>query len=113
MKLKDLQQLIKFHCEHGCEEHNVVIELNQTSIGGVATTDIDQIYAGIDWDMGKIIITTKTPIIAKMKDRDIPVKIKKDPVFNKKYICSTCGFFISKDDNYCRHCGQKLGELNG
>lgn len=108
MKLNELKETIDLYCQKGEGDSNVVIELDQISIGGIASVKVKQIYAGIDWDRGKIIIIAEKPIIEKSKDRDNPVPIKHDPVFPKRFVCTACGGYIHKNDNYCCNCGQKL-----
>jgi hypothetical protein len=108
MTLNELKKIIDAYCQHGRGDSTVVVELDQVSIGPTAVTKITDIYEGLDWDMGKIIITSETPIIKKYKDRDIPVKIKHDLSISSKVICPICNEYVSKSDNYCKHCGQAL-----
>lgn len=108
MKFKQFKNLIDRIYKEKSHDFDVIIALDEISVGGIASTNVDQIYQGIDWDMNKIIITPENPIIKKYKDRDIPIEIKKDPVFPKRFICTACGYYVCKDDNYCKHCGQAL-----
>lgn len=110
MKLKELKQSIDFYISRNQnnEEKEVVVSLDQVSVGFSASSQVEQFYEGIDWDNGKFFISTKDTLIMKDKDRDIPVEIKKDPVFPKRFICTACGYYVCKGDNYCRTCGNKL-----
>ena len=110
MKLKELKQSIDFYISRNQnnEEKEVVVSLDQVSVGFSASSQVEQFHEGIDWDSGKFFISTKDKLIMKNKDRDIPVEIKKDPTFNNKYVCSACGYYVCKGDNYCRTCGNKL-----
>ena len=110
MKLKELKQSIDFYISRNQnnEEKEVVVSLDQVSVGFSASSQVEQFHEGIDWDSGKFFIGTKDKLIMKNKDRDIPVEIKKDPTFNNKYVCSACGYYVCKGDNYCRTCGNKL-----
>lgn len=112
MTLNELKKSVDAYCERGRGDWKVVVELSQISIGGIASTEIAQIYEGFDWDFGKVIINTSDSIIMKTKDRDNPVEIKKDPVFSKRYLCSACGYYVRKDDKFCSSCGQKLKGYN-
>lgn len=109
MKLKDMQKIINHYCNDlNKGDCDVVIKLDEPSIGFIACEYVDEIYSGMDWDMGRILITAKKELIHKTKDRDNPVPIKHDPVFPKRFVCTACGGYIHKNDNYCCSCGQKL-----
>ena len=110
MKLNELKKLIDFYVGRNKDNQDkeVVIELDQVSVGFSASSQVKQFYEGIDWDSGKFFISTKDKLIMKNKDRDIPVEIKKDPMFKNRYVCTACGYYVCKDDNYCRTCGNKL-----
>lgn len=110
MKLKELKQLIDFYVSRNKDNQDkeVVVELDQVSVGFSASSQVVQFYEGIDWDSGKFFISTKNKLIMKNKDRDIPIEIKQDPVFPKRFVCTACGCYVCKDDNYCRTCGNKL-----
>jgi hypothetical protein len=108
MKFKQFKELIDRIYKEKLNDFDVIIALDEISIGGIASTNVDQIYQGIDWDMNKIIITSEKPIIKKDNSRDIPVKIKHDLSISSKVICPICNEYVSKSDNYCKHCGQAL-----
>lgn len=109
MKLKDIQLLLKRYENDFTKMNNdIVIGLDEPSIGYSAHEHIDEISSGIDWDNGMFIIYPSKKLIHKEKNRDVPVFLAKDPCFPRRFICSACGGFVSKDDNYCRSCGQKL-----
>lgn len=108
MKFKQFKELIDRIYKEKLNDFDVIIALDEISIGEIASTNVDQIYQGIDWDMNKIIITSENPVIKKFKDRDIPVKIKHDLSKSSKVICPICNEYVSKSDNYCKHCGQAL-----
>lgn len=110
MKLNELKKLIDFYVNRNKDnaEKDVVVQLDQASIGFTASSNITQFSEGIDWDSGKFFIGTKDKLIMKNKDRDIPVEIKKDPMFKNRFVCTACGYYVCKDDNYCRTCGNKL-----
>lgn len=110
MKLKELKQSIDFYVSRNKDNQDkeVVVELDQVSVGFSASSQVVQFYEGIDWDSGKFFIGTKDKLIMKNKDRDIPIKIKQDPVFPKRFVCTACGCYVNKQDNYCSSCGQKL-----
>lgn len=110
MKLKELKQSIDFYISRNQnnEEKEVVVSLDQVSVGFSEFSQVVQFHEGIDWDSGKFFISTKNKLIMKNKDRDVPVEIKQDPVFPKRFVCTACGCYVCKDDNYCRTCGNKL-----
>ena len=111
MTLNELKKIVDLYVSHNHGEDKVVIDLDQVSIGGGAYSEIEQIYEGIDWQKGTIRLAPKKSLIEKTKDRDIPIPIKKCPTFAKSYMCNACGGFVCKKDNYCKNCGQKLGEI--
>lgn len=53
---------------------------------------------------------TKKQMIAMKKQKPLPVFFEKDisSYFVEYPYCSVCGGYVEDDDNYCRHCGQKL-----
>lgn len=110
MKLNELKKLIDFYINRNKDnaEKDVVVELDQVSIGFSASSQVKQFYEGIDWDSGNFFISTKDKLIMKNKDRDVPIEIKKDPMFKNRYVCTACGNYVNKNDNYCRTCGNKL-----
>lgn len=70
------------------EPERVVIQVEEPSIGGTPCVDIEAIYAGFDWDHGKILIVPKEPLVRKKEystvERDFVVRAIER---GYKYIC--------------------------
>lgn len=80
MKLKDLKftidQMIKMHPRSVDDE--VVINLNNISIGPRASTGINDVYKGSDWEHGKVIIAPSTPLVKyrRVSSDDVRLRAK-------------------------------------
>lgn len=107
MTIKELKEFIN-RLDEKKDAYNVVISLSQVSVGIEAYTDIKMIYEGMDWEAGQIRIEPSKPIIEKHLNRDICKSKRKDPVFPKRFVCPACGYYVCKDDKYCRSCGQNI-----
>ena len=117
MNVSELIDELEFYTDHGYSDNKVVIQLKEPSVGGVACTGIRQLYAGMDWDKGKIIIQTDDPVIYYKKDRDIPksaVKIvyTRYPQTRPVIHCPVCGDKLRKNDRFCSRCGQAVSMEN-
>lgn len=107
--IKILSSYVNYDKEMG--EKLLLVTTSDRSIGGRASVGIKGIYQGFDWEQGQIRIETDEQIIKKYNNRDV----EKDKwyfterITNKKYsVCSVCHHRVGKNDNYCKHCGQKL-----
>ena len=108
MKLKELKTLVDELINQNYGNREVVIDLNQPTIGTKAFSNIKSIYPGFDWEFDQIRISPNKSLIEKEKDRDKCLPKKRDLIFTKKYICKACGNFVYKDDHYCHSCGQNI-----
>jgi hypothetical protein len=61
MKKRDLLQLIA----HMSDEDEVVVTLKQSGVGGTPCTPVSTVGDGFDWDNGKILLTTETPVVTQ------------------------------------------------
>ena len=52
------------HPVNGKREYEVVIRLDQPSIGYCAAARIEQVNHGIDWDMDRILLEPDKPLVA-------------------------------------------------
>lgn len=110
--IKILSSYVNYDKEMG--KRLLLVTTADKSIGGRASVQIKGIYQGFDWEQGQIRIETDEQIIKKYNDRDA----EKDKwyfterITNKKYsVCSACHYRVGKNDNYCKHCGQKLSDV--
>ena len=68
MNLKELKDRVDFLIKayHGAEDYEVVITLNNSSVGGRAKTGIRGVYSGIDWEMHQIRIEPEDKIVREI-----------------------------------------------
>jgi len=67
MILGELKERIDFYLRNHPEriDHEVVIKLNESNFGPIASTQVESISPGIDWDKDTFIIFTKDEIVKK------------------------------------------------
>ena len=116
MKLKELYEISKSLVEQGKAEDDVLITLSESSVGARASTPINCMYAGFDWENGQIRIEPKNKLINKLKDRDkqLDTKIMEYDNLGRKHIirkCPICENHLKKDDKYCSRCGQAIKHI--
>ena len=96
-------------------DRELVIQLSAPSIGCCASVGVKEIYPGIDWDQGRVLIVPEQKIVAYAKDRD---SIMHPYIQDYKYPsgrhtllidCRRCGATgLKKDMKYCPMCGQRI-----
>ena len=105
MTLKELKDILSSYIDYH-SENDVVILLNEKSIGPHACSGIDVVFPRFDWDDGKILICPTNPLCRESRTRDV----EKDRVLWHGVIhCPHCEHKVNKKDKYCSNCGQKLG----
>lgn len=118
MTLTELKKIVDSYCEDeyvNPDEVNVIITLEEMSIGPRAGTGIENIFLGFDWESNQLRIQPKEKLVRYKKQRDIPKRI----IYYKAqgtYCCTTCQHPMkkteAKNNKYCPYCGQKLsGEI--
>lgn len=108
MTCEELNRYLLEMCMVGHENDEVMILLNEKSIGANAASGIESACAGFDWDAGRILLTPSRRLVSDMMSRDLPkVKILWHGVIH----CPTCERKVSKKAQYCESCGQKLADL--
>jgi len=115
LNLAELKQNIDFEIENlnsnnkNSKDVIVLITLNESCMGARASSGIKYIGMGFDWESGQLRIEPVKNLVSKGNSLiDIKEAITMTFDGKKYYICSKCGNKISKNDNYCRHCSQKL-----
>jgi len=114
MNLKELKSTIDFTIENlndyqNPEEINVLITLEESSIGARASSGIKYVGMGFDWERGQFRIEPSKPLVKKGNALDDIKGITQFEFGGQKYWgCPRCLQKIKKDDCYCRYCGQKL-----
>lgn len=117
MKLLELKERLEQQIMRDRRDFKVVIKTSNKSIGSSSSVDIEDVYARFDWDNGTLFIKPEKDLVLKDLNRDVALEIIN---FNKElshlaegmtkitYLCRNCESKVSKNDNYCRNCGQKL-----
>lgn len=67
MKLKELIDVLNNYDSHTAQYRDleVVVAIHSPSVGPSASVDVTGCHVGIDWDNGKLFLTTKDPIVKK------------------------------------------------
>lgn len=110
MKLNELKELVDTYVNDGLENRNIVIDLNEHSIGGRVSTGLVNIYPGFDWESGQIRVQTADKIcrLGNSKNNSMKMQIFAHISSRKYYGCPSCGEFVRKTDRWCSHCGQRI-----
>ena len=116
MNLKELKDNVDFTINNlnnykKPEDISVLITLSETSVGARASSGIKYVGMGFDWEYGQFRIHPEKALVRQGKAlNDIKPVYEHTPLNGgrKSYICNTCGRIVSKDDRYCKHCGQRL-----
>jgi hypothetical protein len=96
------------------EDINVVLEIDEPSVGAGACVNVTYISRGIDWESGRVNVCVSEKIVRKGHSKEdviAPWEHEYDYGNGKKTTirdCRMCGGLIKKDDRYCIHCGQRL-----
>lgn len=110
MKLNELKELVDTYVNNGYGDREVVVDLDEPSIGCGASTSINDIYPGIDWESFQIRIQTEDKICRLGKSKEDPMKMRvyAHITSRKHYECPVCEVFVKKTDHWCSHCGQRI-----
>lgn len=112
MTLTELKKIVDSYYEDDYinpDEINVIITLEEMSIGPRAGTGIENIFLGFDWEHNQLRIQPKEKLVRYNKQRDVP----KDILYYKLqdlHYCPTCQHPLKKtevrNNKYCPFCGQ-------
>jgi hypothetical protein len=111
MELKRLKQLIDktIEVDEDNKYLNVVITLSEPSVGGRMMTNVSHANAGFDWERGQFRIEPEEKIVRFGKSKeDVNTPIEKNYYGKVYFSCKVCNVKVSKNDRYCKRCGQKL-----
>ena len=78
MTLAELKKIVDSYCENkyvNPDEVNVIITLEEMSIGPRAGTGVENIFMGFDWEHNQLRIQPKEKLVRYNKQRDIPKRI--------------------------------------
>lgn len=113
MNIGELTEKLSALVKDGHKEENVVITVEEPSVGARACVGIQSALLGFDWETGQLRIEPQEPLVTYGKDRDIPVKAKimtmdMGRVTRSARKCPSCGFRVYKEHRYCPMCGQRI-----
>jgi len=114
MNLLELKQNIEFTIKHlnewdKVEDIFVLITLSESSIGSRASEKIKYVGMGMDWEHGQFRLEPEKPLVHKGNSKqDVKLVVCRQYDGRNYYFCPRCETKISKNDMFCRDCGQKL-----
>lgn len=114
MNLLELQQNIEFTIKYlnkwdEAKDIAVLITLSESSIGARASEKVKYAGVGIDWEHGQFRIEPEKPLVHKGNSlQDVKNVVCRPYDGRNYYFCPRCENKISKNDKFCRECGQKL-----
>lgn len=87
----------------------VLITLAESSVGSRAFARVNHVGMGFDWESGQLRIESEVPIVRQGNTFNDVKKINCEQFQGRNYyFCPRCESKISKDDKFCRYCGQRL-----
>lgn len=117
MNLTELKSKVDVCCSHcNPNEVEVLITLNQPSMGPRASAGVESVCLGFDWERNQLRIEPKGKLERSGLGRDVnrPKLLYTgtgSEVLNG-YWCPRCQQKVDKHDKYCKHCGQRVeGEI--
>ena len=114
MNLLELKQNIEFTIKHlnewdKAEDISVLITLSESSMGSRASEKVKYVGMGIDWEHGQFRLEPEKPLVHKGNSmQDVQSVACRLYDGRNYYFCPRCESKISKNDMFCRECGQKL-----
>ncbi len=114
MNLQELKEDVDFvieqlHTHEKLDDIQVLITLSEPSIGARAFTRVTHVGLGFDWEHGQFRIEPERNIVKMGNTFNDAKEIHCKQYDGRNYYwCPKCEGKISKNDKYCRYCGQKL-----
>lgn len=115
MNLAELKQNIDFEIknlnDNGKQAKDVIvlITLSENSAGSRASSEVRYVGMGFDWENGQLRIEPVKKLVSKGNSCiDVKEVICREYDGRKYYTCAKCESKVTKTDNYCRYCSQKL-----
>ncbi len=114
MNLLQLKKSVDSTIEHlpkhqNPEDIKVLISLSDSSIGPRASTLVKYACMGFDWESGQFRMEPEIELVSKGNSLN-DIKEIKCRIYQGKnyYVCAKCENKVSKNDRYCKHCGQRM-----
>ena len=113
MNLNELKIMVDSTIEHlhfeKPENIPVLITLSERSMGSRASSGVKYANMGFDWERGQFRIEPTKTLVSKGNSlTDVKDVVIRRYEGRNYYFCPMCQQKISKNDSYCRYCGQKL-----
>ena len=109
MTLNELKSKCDIYIDLGHGHDDVLINVQHKSVGQRASTNIDSISPGIDWESDQIRIEPTHKLTYVETGRDVPAKPYRVATDIRTVIkCGKCGNKLRKADKFCPDCGQKI-----
>ena len=119
MKVSELNEALSKYIERGHGDDEVVILLQENSMGASAAEAVDTCEAGFDWDSGRILLVPAKPLLHYDNERDkaqsavrISYRNNCDGKIKPTLHCPQCETKLRKDMRYCPRCGRKVDTTN-
>ena len=113
MNLEELKNIVDETIKHlyreGPKDVPVLITISESSMGARASCSAKYGGMGFDWEQGQFRFEASEPLVRKGNSlKDVKSVIQIDFNGRNYYCCPKCMQKISKNDIYCRYCGQKV-----
>jgi hypothetical protein len=113
MNLKELKEAVDLTIEHlkhqDPKDISVLITLSESSMGARASSSVKYTGMGFDWENGQFRIEPEKILVTKgNRLEDVKNVTCRSFEGRNHYYCPRCNAKITKNDIFCRDCGQKL-----
>jgi YHS domain-containing protein len=113
INLSELKRIVDYTIEHldydKPEDIPVLITLKESSLGSRAASAVKYIGMGFDWESGQFRIEPVKELVTKGNSlTNVKTVVCRQYDGRNYYFCPRCQSKISRNDHYCRDCGQKL-----
>lgn len=89
-------------------ESPVLITVKAPSMGPRASVGVFSAGAGMDWENGEFRIEPDEKLFKTSRMDEKTGVLEYNDNGKRWYACMRCRLRVSRTDNYCKHCGQRL-----
>lgn len=113
MQLIELKRRVELALNRDHAHAEVVVTLDEPSVGGRMGVPISNAGMGIDWEACEFRLEPAAPIVRKGRAMGDPLRLhcckyEYDTRTQTIYHCPICGEQLKKNMKYCFSCGQKV-----